>query len=219
MSPMSLKSWFSALATAALILGSAMPASATLMVSVTGDSGSGQTTWTLSGSSSASNDGTVRTSAGSANFNGQDSMEFGSPNGGNFIASAGIQDTLFAVSGAASITIGADTETITHIFLDDDGSSFDDFGIRTASSIDYLLGELSSWTGAFIVNLDIDDLIPGTYDLAGVVNGGFTGPNFAQPAGVVLTTAVNEVPEPSTLAIFILALAGLGLAARFRTTA
>lgn len=199
----------SAVAAAALF---ASPASATLMISVTGSSGAGVTTWELSGTSSASDSGTVRTPAGSASFSPDDSMEIGSPNSGSFIIPA-INNTLFAVTGAASVTIGADTETITHIFLDDDGVAFDDLGIRTSSSIGYLSTEMSSWMGSFTVNLDIDTFTPGTYALAGVVNGFFNGPDFAQ-AGDVSLTISKKVPEPGTLALFGLGLAGLGIARR-----
>lgn len=184
-------------------------ASATLIVSVTGVSGSGQTTWTLSGSSTADSNGTVRTSTGTS-FNAGDTMELDGPGSGvgDFIIPATIQNDVFAVSGAASITVGADTETITHIFLDDDGINHDDFGIRTATSFAYLSGEASSWTGSFTVNLDIDTFNPGTYDLIGAA------PGFSLTDDIDITFAAVAVPEPGTLAILGLGLAGLGMARR-----
>jgi len=187
---------------------------ASLILDVEGINGSGVTTWTLTGSSTVNQDGQIRTSVGSANFSIDDTFE---PDvTGNFLSNSSIQNQLFAISGSPTITVGSDTRTITHIFLDEDGSSRDDWGIRTDTVLDYLSREASSWLGTFTVNLDINNFILGSYRLntAQSNGGGFL---FAAVDDVILN--FSEVPEPATLALFGIGLAGLGFARKKKKSA
>ncbi|MCB1761436.1 MAG: PEP-CTERM sorting domain-containing protein [Gammaproteobacteria bacterium] len=182
---------------------------ASLILNVEGISGAGITTWALSGTSTVNESGTIRTSAGSAGFSVDDTFE---PDvTGNFILNSSIQNQLFSITGTPTVTVGADTETITHIFLDEDGSSRDDFGIRTGNPLVYTTGESSSWSGTFTVALDIDNFIEGSYRLntAQANGGGFL---FASVNDVILNfRAVQaQIPEPSMFMLVGLGLAGLG---------
>lgn len=205
-----------AVACVAVLVATAGQVHASLIVNVVGLSGSGQTTWTLSGSSTVNQSGTIRTSSGSSNFSLDDTFEPDSPFSGNWLLGA-LHNTNVAVTGTPTIEIGAESQTITHIFLDQDPTR-DDFGIRTASLLSYSPGETTSWSGAFTTNLDIDNFQIGTFKLVGSqTNGG--GFLFAQPGDVELTfSQTSAVPEPSSLAVFGIGacVAGVGAARRRR---
>lgn len=175
------------------------PAGAAVVITASGVSGSGQTSFVFSGSSTANQSGTIRDSTG-LSFSVDDTFE---PDlDGNFIFNAGIQSQLFPlISGAATVTIGAETRQITHLFLDDDGSLRDDIGIRTDTPLSYLVGEASSFTGAITIAVDISDFNLGTYGLNGseATAGGFF---FAQPDDVI----INIVPEPSRTLLLLVGL-------------
>lgn len=193
----------------AVLLLACANANASLILNVEGVSGAGSTSWSLSGSSTVNRDGTIRTNSGS-NFSIDDTFE---PDlTGDFISSSTTisDNSLFSIAGFATITIGSDTQTITDIFLDPDGSSRDDFGIRVDFPLDYLTGETSSWTGTFTVGLDISEFNLGSYRLNTTqANGG--GFLFALPDDVVLNfSEVTSVPEPSIIALLSLGLAGIG---------
>jgi hypothetical protein len=176
----------------------AVDATAALVLDVDGIGGNGMTTWRFSGSSNANSGGTIRTSVGSANFSVADTFE---PDfTGNFLSNNLIQNQLFLLSGSPTVTVGSDTQTITHIFLDEDGSSRDDFGIRTDVALPYAAGEASIWTGKFTVALDIDNFNPGSYRLnSAQSNGG--GFLFAGVDDVILNFSIG--PDPIEIALDI----------------
>ena len=192
-------------------------AHAALIINVEGTRGSGKTTWTLSGSSTATFRGTIRTSS-ARSFLTDDTTEFA--NNARFLSTSTTvgKNSVFAVTGSAQVTVGSQTRTITHIFLDPDGgASGDDFGIRVNSRLFYRAGQASRWSGRFTLDLDIGNFNPGTYR-----SGIFPIFDFVRTGDVTLTVkeiaSVPEppttpepasIPEPSSLALLGLALAGL----------
>ena len=111
----------------------ASQAQADLVIDVTGVAGSGVTTWTFSTAAPG-----VVTTAGSIRdatnntFSASDTGQF--PFGQDTILDTSIQNLVFALTGNVFVTIGGNTEQLTGIFLDDDGGSADDLGVRAAES-------------------------------------------------------------------------------------
>ena len=192
-------------------------ANAALIIKVEGIKGSGQTTWSFSGSDTAEQNGTIRTSQSSGNFSSGDTFDrAGTGAGDDFIADRSIQNVLVALSGTVKLTIGSQIRSITHLFLDSDKDPefrftstdigriwADDFGIRVNKALSYTNGQSSSWSGIATVNLDIGKFLLGTY----------TFPSIYSPTHFgTFTISFSErtVAEPGSFALLALALASLG---------
>lgn len=188
-------------AVALATLGVSSIASAQLHIDVSGVAGSGVTTWTFSGTGTVTTSGTVRDNTANT-FSASDTGQF--PFGQDTILNTTYQNMVFAMTGSASITIGADTQSLSGIFLDDDGGSADDLGVRAATSFDYLAGETSSWTGTGTVNVDINDFALGDWSINST-------DGQAMFFGDPVTVKFAAVPEPATMAVL-----GLGALALLR---
>lgn len=185
---------------------------ADLVINITGVTGSGETTWTFTTTTDAVADanGTIRENA-DFGFNTNDTAQFG---GGDGIFDALIQDQVFVLTGDASISATTidrfdnevtTTEDITGIFLDDDGAGAgDDLGIRVANELEYFLDDTITWTGSGVANVDISQLVEGTFTMN---SGAFW--NIDQGNTIVEIVAV-AVPEPAAaLGLFAVGLVGL----------
>ena len=163
---------------------------AQLNIDVVGTPGSGVTTWTFSGSGGATSaDGSIRDTSMNT-FSAFDSGQF--PFGQDTILNTSYQDMVFTLTGSATITIGSQTRSIAGIYLDDDGGSADDLGVRADTQMDYLVGEASSWTGSGTVNVDINDFALGTWSINSVDGQAMF---FSDPT----TVTFSAVPEPTTM--------------------
>ncbi len=171
----------------------ASQAQADLVIDVTGVAGSGVTTWTFSTAAPG-----VVTTAGSIRdatnntFNAADTGQF--PFGLDTILDTSIQDQVFALTGNVFVTIGANTEQLTGIFLDDDGGSADDLGVRAANELAYLVGDSSSWTGSGTVNVDISAFALGTWSINSTDGQAMF---FSNP----ITVNFSAIPEPTSFAL------------------
>ena len=176
----------------ATALAAASFAQAQLNIDVTGVPGSGVTTWTFSGSGgSATGDGSIRDTT-NASFSAFDTGQF--PFGEDTVLDTSIQDQVFALTGDATVTVGGTTQSIAGIFIDDDGGSADDMGIRADTQLDYLTGDASSWTGSGTVNVDINTFALGVWSINSTDGQAMW---ISDPT----TVTFEAVPEPATMVI------------------
>jgi hypothetical protein len=189
------------LITLSLLVASA--AQATMVIDISGVGGSGETTWTFSGSATA---------GGAGDFDDDTNIESTDLNGSHWdlasFTSIFLNDTQVAASFSnATLTIAGVTRAIEDAYIDTDidPGEFDDIGVGVSGStnFDFAVGDLVSWTGFMTVGIDLNSLIAGSYstDVYGTDPG-------------VLDLTVNIVPEPSTAVLILLGLAGLRLSGR-----
>lgn len=188
-------------AAVAAAAGSAV-AQSPLTINVVGVPGAGVTTWSFSGAGSTTAAGTARTNAANT-FNAGDTGQF--PFGQDTILNTLIQDQVFALTGAATLNVGSDSRAITGIFIDDDGTSADDMGVRLSADLTYAAAAASSWSGSGTVNVDINTFVLGAWSI-----------NTTQGQAMFLNNPVlvnfTAVPAPASVALLGVA----GLAARRR---
>ncbi len=178
---------------------------ADLIINISGMSGSGESTWTFSGSTTATTDGT---------FQGKN---VGNPNDKWIFSSSGLTDTInntwiingnlsgitmsIQPSGGSSVDYSLDA-----VYLDDQAGG-DGFSISPGSSnVDFSAGSLISWTGSAVLPVDIGQLtVPSTVATSATLSGARLG------------ISLTAVPEPSGLAALCW-IAGALTMVRRRTT-
>ncbi|MEM6333953.1 MAG: PEP-CTERM sorting domain-containing protein [Planctomycetota bacterium] len=171
---------------------------AQLELDIAGIPGSGQTTWTFSGSTTAFE-------IGGFDADSSDGQTF--PNPGDFVKTLDLVE-LPALSSNAFLTVNSDTEAITAVGVDDDtmgivpGGNTDDIGVGLANQLSVADGDTVSWTGSLVVGFDLDEFNLGTF-----------GPSSSGLTGTILEQlTIREVPEPSSLAL--LSVGGVALLRR-----
>ena len=194
-------------AVAILFLALAPAAKASLIVDITGVAGSGETTWTFSGSTTAVGTGFFDDDNFLADTDAWQNI-------GNY---TNINDLeLTNVSGVASLTIAGVTRSIDLVYIDHDFAAgpVDDFGVGVSGTTDFNFsdGDLVSWTGSLTaIGIDLNDInlagIPVT--LFGSQHG--ANGNLALQVNIGYPTAVAE---PATLALFGVGLIGIVVARR-----
>lgn len=186
-----MKMYFAALAAVFAVAGACSTAHAQLRIEVTGVPNSGQSTWTFFTDTSdlVTTAGTIRTPPNNT-FSAFDSGQF--PFGQNTILDSSFVDVVFPLSGSATITIGGETQSIAAIYLDDDGTSADDLGVRAAVALDYAVGEASSWSGSGTVPVDITAFVEGSWSINSADGQAMF---FADP---VLVNFTQVIPEPTS---------------------
>ena len=161
------------------------PASADLIITVTGEPGSGMTDWVFSGDATAGADGTFGT-GGTVNLVAAQRWDELAPAPG-FTT---LDDTLAVpTTNSVIVNVGGSDVDLSGIYIDDDGAvDADDFGIALVSATPFFASDDVSWAGTATVSVDVDDLKEGSY----------SGSQFA---GLDLMMTVSAVPEPGSLSL------------------
>lgn len=218
----------SIIALAATSLVFASTAKATLIVEITGVPGSGETIWRFSGQARATGPGFFEDSN---NLGDDDTWQ----NIADFTSKNDLEVT--DVSGNATLSINGITRKIDLVYFDSDGSpklNPDDFGIGVEGNRNFRFkkGDMIRWAGQLRVKgVDINDfkrsawsktLIGSQYgrndddDDGGREDDDDDG---GDPTRIALQIKIRPIPEPATLGLFGLGLAGIGFAVRRRRIA
>lgn len=197
-----------AISTSMLALGST--AQAALIVDIDGVSGSGQTTWTFSGSAIASGGGFF-----------EDDGNLGSTDSWSDIGHyTDINDLeALAVTSSATLTIAGITRNINLAYVDtDSGVDADDFGVGVDGSGGFTFadGDLISWSGSLVANIDIDDIsLEGNPTTINTSSYGSSGTLLDLTINIGSASGTSgTVPAAPALALFGLGLGLLGIRRR-----
>ena len=144
------------LSTALLSIISLGSANAALVLDITGISGSGQTTWTFSGSSVATASGYFNKQQNLNNLNTWSNI-------GEYTGASDLE--VLGIVSSATLTVNADTRNIDLAYIDSDGafgSGKDDIGVGVdgigPSDFFFNSGDLVSWGGSLTANVDINQM-------------------------------------------------------------
>lgn len=197
-----------ALAAALVIMFSTTQNSmAVLVVDFYGVPGSGQTTIIFSGSSVATSSDFFRTPGSANNSNMWQDI-------GSF---TNIQDlNFFFNSGSASVSVSSGgSQTISAVYMDNDGGTSDDFTVGMTLNLNFTAGDTISWSGTVTTNNDVNTLFD-----AAPLPAQFTSSNFA---GLSLqlnifpnAAPLAPVPEPTFVSLAICGLVCLAFKRRHR---
>ena len=149
-----------------------------LILNATGIAGTGSTTWTFGGNSTATGSGTFAFDSGGAPSSSQTWDNFSS----DYTI---VNNTWFTTTGAATLFVGAVSRNIDSIYIDEDAGGDDiAIGVDGATDLPFASGNLVQWAGSVIVDIDVNDLIAGSYSSTDL-------------GGLELQLNVSAVPEPS----------------------
>ncbi|PWJ16241.1 VPLPA-CTERM protein sorting domain-containing protein [Jannaschia seohaensis] len=196
---------------AALAVSLAGPAASAVVINIGGVEGGGSTTLTFSGSTQTQGNGSVR-ATGALGWSETDAFQPFRSDSIPFLSDTTIQDVIYTLTGTPTLTIGAETRTLTQLFLDSDAgtlSGSDDLGLRVGSELVYSSGQTVTFSGSGTIALDITSFNYGTY-----TNGGSSLNRIgvlAPEDDVTFIVAPTPVPTPAALPLLLAALGGLAL--------
>ncbi len=200
-----------ALALLAAGVAIASPASAQLKIDVSGKTGTNKTLWKFSGSSIFSHNGGSGFYAPFLDSDRTPSQYWRGPDW--MVADITDDDREFLPGSTMTITIGARTETVETLELDNRSSGNDEFGMGTttiANDWDMFDGDLISWAGQGEIDVDITEFILGSHNFS----------NWNGSGTLNMTMNIGSVPEPGEWAAMGILGAGLaGLVIRKRRQA
>lgn len=165
-------------------------AKADLVIDILGTPGSGLTTWTFSGSATATTGGQFESGTNLAENDGWQNFANTFNNGLNS------SDPLDIPITGPTISIAGTNFAMDRIQIDNDESGLDDlaFGIANGSNVFFVADDVISWSGSFDLGQDINGMNIGTFS--------DSTPSFG---GLALQVNISAVPEPSSLATLLLA--------------